>query len=193
MEGVSPIRLMGAKLMLASRKRRYGSDEWFDLVNPRGRVLGQAPRTVCHRGPGLLHPVVHLHVTDSEGRLYLQKRSVNKKIQPGKWDTSVGGHVDSGETAVSGLIRESREELGIEGFSPRPLVTYVWESEEESELVHSFTTLWDGDIRIDPEEIEEGRFWTREEIEAALGMGILTPNFEQEYGRIQEELFGFLD
>ncbi|MDC7223475.1 MAG: NUDIX domain-containing protein [Spirochaetales bacterium] len=188
MKGVNRIRLTWARLMLKSRKRRYAREEWFDLVTPEGRKLGQAPRSVCHRGPGLLHPVVHLHVTDSRGRLYLQKRSPRKIIEPDKWDTSVGGHVDRGETVEAALIRESREELGIEGFSPRPLIHYVWQSSRESELVHSFTARWDGEIHPDPEEISEGRFWTREEIEQALGQNIFTPNFEQEYLRIGKEL-----
>ncbi|MDC7220907.1 MAG: NUDIX domain-containing protein [Spirochaetales bacterium] len=188
MEGVKLIRLTGARLLLGYRKRRFARDEWFDLVTPAGRKLGEAPRSVCHRGPGLLHSVVHLHVTDSEGRLYLQKRSLNKKIQPGKWDTSVGGHVDSGEAVTDALVRETREELGMEGFSPRELITYVWESEQESELVHSYTTRWDGPVKPDPEEIEEGRFWSRSEIEEGLGKGVFTPNFEQEYVRIRASL-----
>ena len=187
MEGINPIRLMTARALLAYRRKRFAGDEWFDIITPEGRVLTRAPRTVCHRGPGLLHPVVHLHVTDGKGRLYLQKRSRKKKIQPGKWDTSVGGHVDAGEKVDAALARESREELGIEGFIPRRLVTYVWESEQESELVHSFTAEWKGDISFDPEEIEEGRFWSGDEIEAALGEGVLTPNFEQEYIRIRGE------
>ena len=45
----------------------------------------------------LLHPVVHLHVMREGGFLYLQKRAMDKDIQPGKWDTAVGGHVDFGE------------------------------------------------------------------------------------------------
>ncbi len=185
MEGMNRLRLTGARLLLPYRKRKFAKDEWFDLVSPRGTVLGKAPRKVCHRGPGLLHPVVHLHVTDGEGRLYLQKRSLRKKIQPGKWDTSVGGHVDAGESVADALIRETGEELGIAGFEARHLLTYVWESEQESELVHSYTAEWTGEIRFDPGEIEEGRFWSLAEIEAALGKGVLTPNFEQEFVRIR--------
>ncbi len=66
-------------------------NEIFPLVDEQGNVIGSATRSECHSGSGLLHPVIHLHVFDSEGRLYLQRRPLWKDIQPGKWDTAVGG------------------------------------------------------------------------------------------------------
>lgn len=132
----------------------------------------------------LLHPVVHLHVYDSHGNLYLQKRPDWKDIQPGKWDTAVGGHVDFGEDIRSALRREAREELGITDFSEKHLVTYVFESKRERELVNVFQTIFDG-IVTPSAELAGGRFWTAEEIEQSLGKGIFTPNFEQEYLRIK--------
>ena len=72
-------------------------EEWFPIVDEDGNTIGTALRSVCHDGKSmLLHPVVHLHFFNSKGELYLQKRSMSKDIQPGKWDTSVGGHVNPG-------------------------------------------------------------------------------------------------
>jgi len=71
--------------------------EWFPLVNEEGETIGKATRKECHSGSKLLHPVIHLHIFNKDGDLYLQKRSMNKDIQPGKWDTAVGGHIDYGE------------------------------------------------------------------------------------------------
>ena len=82
------------------------SIEYFPLVNEKGDVIGKATRAECHSGSFLLHPVVHLHVFNSQGQLYLQKRASTKDIQPNKWDTSVGGHVDFGETIEEALKRE---------------------------------------------------------------------------------------
>ncbi len=138
------------------------------------------------QGPGLLHPVVHLHVFDRQGRLYLQKRAATKDIQPGKWDTAVGGHVNSGEQIADALLREAREELGIEGFQPEFLYRYIWESERESELVHTFMCRWYGRIEFDPVEIDEGRFWTLDQIGKSLGQNIFTPNFEQEFRLLRQ-------
>lgn len=155
--------------------------EYFPVVDEEGNVTGRASRTECHSGTFLLHPVVHLHVLNSSGDLYLQKRAGNKDVQPGKWDTSVGGHMDPDETVEQALRREVREELGIENFDPVFIHRYKFTSEIESELVHSFYSIYNGAIYPDPTEISEGRFWTKHEIEINLGKGIFTPNFESEY------------
>jgi len=85
------------------------ASEMFPIVDIDGTVIGKATRGECHSGSKLLHPVVHLHVFDCEGRLYLQKRPEWKDIQPGKWDTAVGGHIDYGEELADALSREARE------------------------------------------------------------------------------------
>ena len=93
--------------------KRDNGEELLPLVDEQGNVVGKATRRECHDGSGRLHPVVHLHVFNSRGELYLQKRPEWRDIQPGKWDTAVGGHVDYGEDVVSALRREVMEELGI--------------------------------------------------------------------------------
>lgn len=157
------------------------TEEWFPLVNEKGIVIGKATREECHSGAKLLHPVVHLHVFNSAGELYLQKRARTKDIQPGKWDTSVGGHIDYGESVEEALHREVREELGIIHFTPELLTRYIFESAIEKEFVNSFRTTYDGLITPDPSELEGGKFWTLSEIEKNIGKGIFTPNFEKEY------------
>lgn len=159
-----------------------GSIEMFPIVDEKGNIIGEAPRNICHNGISmLLHPVVHLHVFNSKGELYLQKRSCTKDIQPGKWDTSVGGHVGVGESIENALVREAGEELGLHDFIPSYTGRYVWESSHERELVNSFSTITDEIPEINRDEIDEGRFWTISEIKENLGKAVFTPNFEHEY------------
>ena len=157
--------------------------ESFPIVDEEGRVIGAATRGECHNGSKLLHPVVHLHVFNSRGEVYLQKRPEWKDIQPGKWDTSVGGHIDYGETPEQALVREVGEELGITEFVPERIGMYVFESRRERELVYVHRTTYDGPVRPSAEELDGGRFWSMDEIRAAIGQQILTPNFESEFQR----------
>ena len=160
-------------------------DELLPLVDENGNITGAATRGECHNGSMMMHPVVHLHVFNSKGELYLQKRPEWKDIQPGKWDTAVGGHIDLGEHVEQALFREAGEELGIKGFTPEALPQYVFRSERECEMVYPYKTVYDKDIRPS-EETSGGRFWNIDEIRESIGKDILTPNFEQEF----KKLFG---
>jgi isopentenyldiphosphate isomerase len=162
--------------------------EYFPIVTEQGDVIGKATRKECHSESFLLHPVIHLHVFNSKGLLYLQKRASNKDIQPGKWDTSVGGHVDFGEEIESALRREVWEELGIIDFKPVFLKRYKFISDREAELVHSYYTIYDGEIKPDPGEISEGKFWKITKIEKQLGKNVFTPNFENEFTEVIKSL-----
>ena len=136
-------------------------DELFPVVDEDGHVLGKITRGKAHDGSKVLHPVVHLHVFNSRGELYLQQRPHWKDIQPDKWDTACGGHVDYGETVEQALHREVSEELGI-----------------------TFTTVYDGKVYPSKDELAGGRFWSPEEIKDNIGKRVFTPNFENEYREV---------
>jgi len=165
-------------------KQKDNENEMLPLVDEEGNIIGTATRGECHGGSKPLHPVVHLHVFNSRGELYLQRRPLWKDIQPGKWDTAVGGHIDFGENVAMALKREVKEEIGIE-TDTQFLMKYVFESVRERELVFVHKAIYDDDIHPS-DELDGGRFWTEQEILDAIGKDILTPNFEQEYHRLKE-------
>ena len=89
-------------------------EEILEIVNSAGEVVGSALRSEVHGNPSMMHRVVHVLVVNTRGGILLQKRSSHKDVAPGKWDTSVGGHVGAGEDIFSSSVREMYEELGIE-------------------------------------------------------------------------------
>lgn len=158
--------------------------EQLPLVDEEGNIKGCITRGEAHGGSMLLHPVVHLHVFNSRGELYLQHRPAWKDIQPNKWDTACGGHVNYGETILNALHREVGEELGIFDYTPRFLTRYIFESQRERELVNVFVTHYDRQIAPSADELDGGRFWGIDEIKRNIGKGILTPNFENEFIKV---------
>ena len=164
------------------------SEEIFPVVDEEGNVIGRATRGGCHDGSKLLHPVVHLHVFDADGRLFLQHRPAWKDIQPDKWDTAVGGHVDYGETIEDALRREAREELGLADFTPEFLRSYVFESDRERELVNTFKATVDPAAVRPSDELDGGRWLTADELRADPDS--LTPNLRHELREVLGILTG---
>src|SRR5512141_2500878 len=93
------------------------TEEIFDVVNERDLVVGQQSRSEVHR-LGLMHRAVHVLLFNAAGLVFLQKRSMKKDRQPGLWDSSASGHVDSGEDYDACAVRELREELGLTVMEP---------------------------------------------------------------------------
>lgn len=164
--------------------------EIFPVVDEDGKEISRASRDVCHDGKSmLLHPVVHLHLFNEKGELFLQKRASTKDLLPGKWDTSVGGHVSPGETPEEALRREAAEELGLKNLRFQLKKKYIWESIRERELVYSFTGTSEDTPVVNPDEIDDGRFWSLTEIRNNLGKGLFTPNFEHEFKLLDFSVF----
>jgi ribosomal protein L11 methyltransferase len=153
--------------------------EVFEVTDEQGQAIGRAPRAACHRNPALVHRVSHVIVTDGGGRVYLQKRPLTKDIEPGRWDTSVGGHLDRGESHEAGAAREMREELNLAG-PLRFLHRYLWRTERETELIETFSHVATAEPRPLPGEIEEGRWFTPAEAAELVARGKATPHLAEE-------------
>ncbi|PWE00228.1 NUDIX hydrolase [Marinilabilia rubra] len=171
------------------RRKKWSREEWLPIVDEEGKLQGQAPRSLVHNGKvKWLHPVVHVQVVTSDG-LWLQKRPMHKKVQPGKWDTAVGGHVAINEDIQSALKRETREEIGINAEGAIPVGRYLWRSKIEKELVFVFAKSFEEKITPNPDELDGGRIWTFEEIKENIGKSVFTPNFENEFLRFEAHFY----
>jgi isopentenyldiphosphate isomerase len=172
--------------------KKYSKEEWLPLVQNDGKVFGAAPRSIVHNGKERwLHPVVHLQVIHNGG-VWLQKRPIHKLVQPGKWDTAVGGHPSANETIEESLKRETAEEIGVDLNSAVVLGQYVWESSIECELVFAFALNYNGKITPHPEELDGGKVWSVAEIEKNIGKNIFTENFEHEFGLYKDKLISYM-
>jgi len=166
------------------RKRRFKTEEMLAEVDENGKIIGQISRSEAHNGSKKLHPVIHVHIINSKGEILLQKRSMTKTIQPGRWDTAVGGHISYGEKIESALERETQEELGLYNLKFNFVTKYIWKSEIESELVFVFISQHE-EFNFKPNsEVDEVRFWDKNKISKNLGKNIFTPNFEVEFVKI---------
>jgi isopentenyldiphosphate isomerase len=114
-----------------------------------------------------MHRAVHILVFSPIGELFLQKRSPNKDENPGLWDTSAAGHVDSCEDYPESARRELQEELGLnEPINEVMRLSAGPETLWEHVCVYSCTTSQK--IQISPQEISEGRFYSRTDLENTL-------------------------
>ena len=162
--------------------------EIIDIYNPAGEKIGTAERSKVHGDNSLLHRAVHVLVFSRDGRLLLQKRAANKRIQPGKWDTSVGGHLVTGEDYLTGARRELAEELGLPEDTPlEHLFDVEIRNEIESEDARVFKAVSEGPFEFQKEEIDEVRFFTLEELKDSRWRQLFTPcligELERLYGK----------
>ena len=140
------------------------SEEIFDVVNERDEVIGRETRAEVHRR-GLMHRAVHVLVFNRTGEVFLQKRSMRKDRQPGLWDSSASGHLSAGENYDSCAERELREEIGLApGVPPRRWFKLPASLETDQEHVWIYRCEAEGPLTLDPEEIERGGWFGREEV-----------------------------
>ena len=139
-------------------------EEIFDVVNERDEVIGRKTRSQVHR-LGLQHRAVHVLVFNSRGQVFLQKRSTKKDRQPGLWDSSASGHVDSGEDYDVCSLRELGEEIGLHlSEVPPRLFKLPASPETDQEHVWVYRCQAEGPFDLNPEEIERGDWFTPEEL-----------------------------
>lgn len=141
------------------------------IVDKDDNVIGSEERDVV-REKGLIHRIVRVFVVNHEGKVLLHKRNGQLKDNPGKWDQSVGGHVDADEGYLAAARRETSEELGIRVDDFISLGKFYVERPAPGGTVRRFQTVfkcnWNDTVKYDKSEIAEVRWFTINEVDAWL-------------------------
>ncbi len=164
--------------------------EYLDVFDEEGNFRGTALRSQCHGNPDLLHRTVHVVIRHPEtGMILLQKRAATKDIQPGKWDTAVGGHLCPGENYEYAARRELAEELGINTeIELKVLFDAKIRNQVESENTRVFLAEHTGPFDFQQAEIDEVRFWSADELFSPECQRDFTPNLIEELRRLRDEV-----
>ena len=155
-------------------------EEHFDVCTPDGAPTGRSvPRSEAHR-LGLWHRSSHLWITDGRGALLLQQRHPDKQTDPGRWDIAVAGHLSAGQSPLDALIREAKEELGLDldtssvtflGTQPQE---YVDAEFIDREWQHLYAATWSGSLSslvLQAEEVVAVRWMGVEQYARAIAVG----------------------
>lgn len=122
---------------------------------------------------GLWHRANYCFVFNSNGDVLLQKRSANKKLWPNLWDLTAGGHILAGEFGITALIREIKEEIGIDVEEKD--IRYLVGSRSEDIIGDTINKHFNEcyivnksidikDVTLQLEEVSDIRWFTKEEI-----------------------------
>lgn len=87
--------------------------EIIDEYNLRGEKIGTVDKDIAHK-KGLWHKSVHVWIINEAKEILLQYRCEDKKLYPDTWDASFAGHIGAGETSIDAVLREGKEEIGID-------------------------------------------------------------------------------
>lgn len=161
--------------------------EYFDIYDNQGNHIGQRLRSDCHGNPSLLHRAVHVVVFHpTEPKILLQKRSQTKDIQPGKWDTAVGGHLNVGEDYLTAAHRELGEELGVtDDVTLTELFDSQIRNDIESEDIRVFKLIRGEGFKIQESELDAIGFWSYDELFDETKRQEFTPNLCVELDKLK--------
>lgn len=162
------------------QKRKASKVEWVPLVNEKGEIIGKATRQQCHSNPELIHPIARMHIFNSSGQIYLQKRLAIAETAPNLWDAAVAGHIKYGETVEVALQREAFEEMNLKSFNSKPIKSYIFKTQIETELLILHYCIFDQQINPNYNEVQSTRFFTIKQIEDLKNSAQITLALEME-------------
>jgi isopentenyl-diphosphate delta-isomerase type 1 len=170
-------------------------NEILEVVDKNNNVVGITTRGECYE-KGLLHRAVHIFIFNSIGEVFLTKRSAKKLKYPGYWDLSCGEHVKPGEPFDVAARRGLKEELGIEVNLKQIIPLHRIDSSDEedkyhdNELIVTFKGIFNGEMKLDPEEVEAGNHFSIKDVNRMIKEGKIkfTPWFLEDWNKLKNTL-----
>ena len=145
------------------------------IVDADNNETGTLPRHEM-RAKGLPHRASYILVFNGRGELFVQKRTMTKDIYPGYHDIAAGGVVLAGESYDQAAARELAEELGIIGIPLTPHFTFHYEDGSNLVWGRVYSCIYDGEMTLQEEEIENGFFLTPDKVLALSEKESFTPD-----------------
>ncbi|WP_435606358.1 NUDIX hydrolase [Pseudomonas knackmussii] len=142
----------------AEAAHRAASDrEQIAWVDERDQLLGSLARAEL-RERGLIGRGTFILLFNSAGQLCVHRRSLSKAVYPGYWDAAAGGMVQADESYALSASRELEEELGVGGVELREHGSFFFDEPGNRLWCAVFSAVWDGPLRLQPEEVLEAKF-----------------------------------
>jgi isopentenyl-diphosphate delta-isomerase type 1 len=150
--------------------------EIVDIVNEDDEVIGQRSRKEVHSSNEFIHRTVHVFVLNAKGEVLLQKRSMKKDKYPGLWG-DMAGHINAGDGYEDTAKREMEEELGIDAASIQLefMMKFRKRFDNDQEIITLFKCVHEGPFKHDPEEVDEVKFFSAEQVKELLEKGNVAP------------------
>ncbi|AZC28673.1 Putative Nudix hydrolase YfcD [Pseudomonas chlororaphis subsp. piscium] len=143
---------------------RAASDaEQVAWVDGEDQLLGALARSEL-RERGLIGRGTYILLFNSAGELCVHRRTLSKALYPGYWDVAAGGMVLATESYAESAARELEEELGVSGVELTAHDHFFFEDTGNRLWCSAFSAVWDGSLRLQPEEVLEARFISIDEV-----------------------------
>jgi 8-oxo-dGTP pyrophosphatase MutT (NUDIX family) len=152
------------------------AEEMVQVVDENNRETGAVPRRVM-REKCLIHRATYVLVFNSNGELFVQKRTPTKDVYPGFYDIAAGGVVLAGESYRESAERELEEELGISGMELTHHFDLFYEDRGRNRVWGSvWSCVYDGEMVLQREEVESGFFAAPDKVLAMAEKEDFTPD-----------------
>ncbi|MGK4584414.1 isopentenyl-diphosphate Delta-isomerase [Kitasatospora sp. HPMI-4] len=144
----------------------------LELVDDDGVTIGTAEKLSAHQQPGRLHRAFSVFLFDRQGRLLLQRRALGKYHSPGVWSNTCCGHPYPDEPPFVAAARRTAEEIGVAPALLCEAGTVRYDLPDETsglierEWNHLFVGLVTAPPAPNPDEVDDTRFVTAEELKA---------------------------